>query len=176
MPEGNSGKKIGGGLITASSAAVFAAFLAGNLRTQSAADRFAREFAEQRTAGMVHRRIRSVQEGMQMPRAAGPIAASAADVGGAAAQPAERWRDGTYRGWGFSRHGDIEATVVIAGGRIARVAISQCRTRYSCGVIEMLPAQVVKRQSPNVDYVSGASQSADAFYEAVVAALQKAKS
>jgi len=85
------------------------------------------------------------------------------------------WKDGTYTGWGYSRHGDIEAAVVIAGGRIASATISQCRTRYSCSVIDQLPPQVAQRQSPYVDYVSGATQSADAFYGAVVAALNKAK-
>ena len=50
----------------------------------------------------------------------------------------------------------------IAGGRIASAVISQCRTRYSCNVIDQLPPQVVQRQSPEVDYVSGATQSADA--------------
>jgi uncharacterized protein with FMN-binding domain len=35
--------------------------------------------------------------------------------------------------------------------------------------------QVVARQSPNVDYVSGATQSVDAFYWAVIDALSKAK-
>lgn len=91
------------------------------------------------------------------------------------AAPAPVWKDGTYRGWGYSRHGDIEAEVVIQGGRILSAIISQCRTRYSCSVIENLPPQVALRQSPDVDYVSGATQSADAFYGAVVAALGKAK-
>jgi uncharacterized protein with FMN-binding domain len=89
--------------------------------------------------------------------------------------PTPVWKDGTYTGWGYSRHGDIEAEVVIAGGRILSATISQCRTRYSCSVIEKLPPQVALRQSPDVDYVSGATQSADAFYGAVVAALGKAK-
>jgi uncharacterized protein with FMN-binding domain len=88
---------------------------------------------------------------------------------------ASAWKDGTYTGWGYSRHGNIEAEVVIEGGRIASATISQCRTRYSCSVIERLPPQVAKRQSPDVDYVSGATQSADAFYGAVVEALSKAK-
>jgi uncharacterized protein with FMN-binding domain len=92
-----------------------------------------------------------------------------------AAPPAPMWKDGAYTGWGYSRHGDIEASVVIEGGRIASAAISQCRTRYSCSVIDRLPPQVAQRQSPDVDYVSGATQSADAFYGAVVAALSKAK-
>jgi uncharacterized protein with FMN-binding domain len=42
-------------------------------------------------------------------------------------------------------------------------------------VIDMLPPQVAKRQSPEVDYVSGATQSTNAFYFAVVDALGKAK-
>ena len=86
-----------------------------------------------------------------------------------------KWKDGAYRGWGYSRHGDIEAEVVIEEGRIASAVISDCRTRYSCSVIDMLPPQVAKRQSPDVDFVSGATQSADAFYGAVVEALGKAK-
>lgn len=85
------------------------------------------------------------------------------------------WKDGTYLGWGSSRHGDIQASVVIANGRIESATIAQCRTRYSCSVIERLPPEVAQRQSPEVDYVSGATQSADAFYYAVVDALSKAK-
>jgi uncharacterized protein with FMN-binding domain len=91
----------------------------------------------------------------------------------APAKPA--WKDGTYTGWGYSRHGNIEATVVIDGGRILSANISQCRTRYSCSVIDRLIPQVAQRQTPEVDYVSGATQSADAFYGAVVEALSKAK-
>jgi uncharacterized protein with FMN-binding domain len=85
------------------------------------------------------------------------------------------YKDGTYSGWGTSRHGDIQATVVIEGGRIASAFISQCLTRYSCSWVAHLQGQVVTRQSPEVDYVSGATQSTNAFYYAVVEALAKAK-
>lgn len=85
------------------------------------------------------------------------------------------WKDGTYLGWGSSRHGDIEAKVVIENGRIASATISQCRTRYSCSVIDKLPPQVAQRQSPETDFVSGATQSTNAFYYGVVEALSKAK-
>jgi uncharacterized protein with FMN-binding domain len=64
---------------------------------------------------------------------------------------------------------------VIEHGRIAAATIAQCLTRYPCTWITPLPPQVAKRQSPEVDYVSGATQSADAFYYAVVEALSKAK-
>ncbi len=91
------------------------------------------------------------------------------------APPAPKWKDGTYFGWGTSRHGDIQAAVVIEGGRIASATIAQCRTRYSCSVIDKLPPQVAQRQSPEVDFVSRATQSTNAFYYAVVEALSKAK-
>ena len=95
------------------------------------------------------------------------------------AQPAEKavaaLKDGTYRGWGTSRHGDIEAAVEIRNGRISAAYITQCLTRYSCSWISHLPGQVVARQSPEVDYVSGATQSTNAFYYAIVQALAKAK-
>jgi len=94
---------------------------------------------------------------------------------GAVAPATPRYKDGTYLGWGTSRHGDIQAQVIIEDGRIASATIAQCLTRYSCSVIAKLPPQVAERQSPEVDYVSGATQSADAFYYAVVDALSKAK-
>ena len=74
-----------------------------------------------------------------------------------------------------NRHGDIQAVVVIQDGRIASATIAQCLTRYSCSVIAKLPPQVAERQSPETDYVSGATQSTNAFYYAVVEALSKAK-
>jgi uncharacterized protein with FMN-binding domain len=90
-------------------------------------------------------------------------------------EPTTSWKDGAYSGWGTSRHGDIQAQVVIEGGRIASAPITQCLTRYSCSVIAKLPPQVAERQSPEVDYISGATQSTNAFYYAVVEALSKAK-
>ena len=84
-------------------------------------------------------------------------------------------KDGVYSGYGRSRHGDIEATVSIKNGKIAEAFISQCLTQYSCSWIAALPPQVVARQSAEVDYISGATQSTNAFYYAVVAALKKAK-
>jgi uncharacterized protein with FMN-binding domain len=88
--------------------------------------------------------------------------------------PAPKWKDGSFSGWGKSPHGNIETTVVIKGGRIHSAVISQCRTRYSCSVIKELPPQVTQRQSPEVDYVSGATESTNAYYYALVEALAKA--
>lgn len=101
--------------------------------------------------------------------AAPPPAAPAATKG------AVSYKDGVYLGRGTSRHGDIEAMVEISGGRITNTVISQCLTRYSCSWIAILVPQVVARQSAEVDYVSGATVSSDAFYYAVMQALAQAK-
>ena len=84
-------------------------------------------------------------------------------------------KDGVYTGWGTSRHGDIESRVEIKNGRIIAASIAQCLTMYSVYWIAALPPQVVKRQSPDVDVISGATESSDAFYDGIVAALKKAK-
>jgi uncharacterized protein with FMN-binding domain len=85
------------------------------------------------------------------------------------------YKDGTYFGWGTSRHGDLQVAVAIRNGGIASAEIAQCLTRYSCDVIAHLPGQVAKRQTPDVDVVGGATVSSDAYYWAVVEALKQAK-
>ena len=107
------------------------------------------------------------------PSAATP--ASAAEAAAPVAPRGKYAKDGTYSGWGTSRHGDIEATVIIENGRIVSAKISQCLTRYSCSWIDPLPPQVLARQNAEVDYVSGATQSTYAFYYALTEALAKAK-
>jgi uncharacterized protein with FMN-binding domain len=107
------------------------------------------------------------------------VSAPATDAGAAAktgddAAPTGKYKDGKYTAWGTSRHGDLQVTVVIAEGRIASATISACNTRYPCSYIAHLQAQVAIRQSAAVDYVSGATESADAFYYAVLDCLTAA--
>ncbi len=102
-----------------------------------------------------------------------PVPATPAPLPAPAAEA--QFRDGTYLGWGSCRHGDIQASVVIEGGRITAATVARCLTRYSCSWIEPIYSQVVSRQSPEVDYVSGATESTDAFHDAVADALAKAK-
>ena len=107
-----------------------------------------------------------------------PVAAESAVAAAPAAAPAPArspYKDGTYTGWGTSRHGDIQASVTIQNGRIVAAGIAQCWTRYPCSWVDRLPPQVVTRQSAEVDYISGATQSTNAFYYGVVEALTKAK-
>jgi uncharacterized protein with FMN-binding domain len=92
-----------------------------------------------------------------------------------AASSESPWHDGTYTGWGLSRHGDIEARVTIKHGGIVAVGIATCATRYPCYVIDEILQQPLFRQSADVDRVSRATESADAYSDAVWQALQKAE-
>jgi uncharacterized protein with FMN-binding domain len=93
----------------------------------------------------------------------------------AVASGIRHFKDGTYTGWGSCPHGDLEALVVIRHGRIVAASVAQCFTRYPGDVIAQLPAQVIARQSANIDQVSRATESSDAFIVAVTRALTKAQ-
>jgi uncharacterized protein with FMN-binding domain len=103
-----------------------------------------------------------------------PVADVATDV--AEAAPAHNpWLDGYYTGWGTSPHGDIQAFVTIKDGRIVNSGIATCETRYPCYVIDQIIPQPVELQGPDVDRVSRATESGDAYYWGLVKALENAE-
>jgi uncharacterized protein with FMN-binding domain len=241
--------KISNTLVALSSAAVLTVYAAGYVRTRSAAQRFAVEAADLRTAapfagstataapprefvdgvkppetvltapaapgprnatsappsGIISREPSAApiadstgatspkepalqsapptEEPVAPSRAAPMTIAAPADVDTKAAEPPAappaarqgQYKDGTYLGWGYSRHGDIQASVVVQDGRVVSAQITQCLTRYSCDVIDNLPSQVISRQNAFVDLVSGATESANAFSNAIYRALAMSK-
>jgi uncharacterized protein with FMN-binding domain len=86
-----------------------------------------------------------------------------------------KYKDGAYFGWGYCRHGELKVMIELKDDKIVSADIAEWYMRYARNVIAPLPRQVVTRQSPEVDRISGASQSSDAFYYAVVEALKAAK-
>lgn len=65
--------------------------------------------------------------------------------------------------------------MVIRDGRIVEAGIASCETRYPCDVIDKIIPQPVARQSPDVDRVTRATESADAYYFGLVEALKDAE-
>ena len=61
---------------------------------------------------------------------------------------------------------------MVVDGRVVSAEITQCLTAYSCSVISALPGQVLSRQNAYVDLVSGATESADAFANAIYRGLR----
>jgi uncharacterized protein with FMN-binding domain len=104
----------------------------------------------------------------------GAAAAAATKAPATATQATATYKDGSYTGTGTSRHGSITATLVIQGGKIVSANITQCGTRYPCSMISSLPGEVVARQSGNIDFVSGATDSSTAYQGAITSALRKA--
>jgi uncharacterized protein with FMN-binding domain len=90
------------------------------------------------------------------------------------AATASAYRDGTFSGTGTSRRGNVSVAVTIQSGRIANVTIANITTQYPVSRIASLPAQVITRQSGQIDNISGATYSAQAFRTAVQAALSAA--
>jgi len=187
------GKKITGGLVALSSAAIVTIYAAGYTQTQSAAAQFDSPLA---TTGMpptvriATATLPVVTTTPFRPIAIGPaitapttaplprMTPTPASIATPTSTPkpagaAGLYRDGSYTGLGRSRHGDIGVTVLVQGGKVTTVKISQCLTRYPCSMISALPGEVVAQQSANVDYVSGATDSSTAFREAVANALAK---
>jgi uncharacterized protein with FMN-binding domain len=196
------GQKISNSLVTLSSAAILAVYTAGYYRTRSAADEFEAQAVRRKTAAPVAA-TRPTEAPPTVPGSPAPPLrknprpsptvvpkAAPATIERSQATPSAppavtrriQYKDGTYLGSGTSRHGDIQASVVIEDGKIVSALITQCLTRYSCTWIAPrtppgypdLPGQVVERQSPKVDYVSGATESSDAYSDAVSEALSKA--
>jgi uncharacterized protein with FMN-binding domain len=106
----------------------------------------------------------------QVPKPVAQGAATQAPAG----QVQAGYKDGTYVGLGTSRHGDIDATVVIQGGVIVSAKVTRCMTRYPCSDVTPLVSETTAIQATPVHHVSGASDSSRAYKMAVANALAQA--
>jgi uncharacterized protein with FMN-binding domain len=186
-PKKHAQKKIANSLVAFGSAAIVTVYAAGYARTQSAEAQFdvqalptsvlsalpATEVSATSTPTVRFRPIFPLV-GPSGASISTPARIAAVAPTAAAAQAATgKYKDGSYVGLGRSRHGNIEATVVVQGGKIVSAKISQCLTRYPCSMIAALPGEVVAQQSATVDFISGATDSSTAFQQAVANALAK---
>jgi uncharacterized protein with FMN-binding domain len=83
-------------------------------------------------------------------------------------------RDGIYTGTGSGPYGGVSVSITVTDRRIADVQITAVTTFFSADWIARLPAEVVRRQRPSIDVVSGATGSTAAFETAVANALRHA--
>jgi uncharacterized protein with FMN-binding domain len=163
------------GLVAVSASAVAAIYLAGYLRTQLADASIGPPAALptaviQPTVVVAPVATATAAVATPTPRTA-PTAPPARIV----PQPAlGALKDGTYAGQGLSRRGDVWVSVQVLSGRIAKVTITRSTLQYPLRDIAGLPSQVVQRQSAQVDIVSRATYSSEAFKDAVAQALSQA--
>jgi uncharacterized protein with FMN-binding domain len=158
------------GLIGLSSAAIVSVYAAGYLNTQADASAAPANSVAVANIPSTTQKLPATSTGGIQSAPAPRATATPAPKNTAAA-----YQDGTYVGVGTSRHGSIQATVVVQGGRIVSANVTGCGTRYPCSKVAGLPGQVVARQSASVNYVSGATDSSRAYQGAVQQALAQAK-
>jgi uncharacterized protein with FMN-binding domain len=107
--------------------------------------------------------------------AASPTTAtSSTTVATAAPATTGTYANGTYSGAGTSRFGNVNVSVTIAGGKIANVQITSVTTKYPASRIASLPGLAVQSQTANVNAVTGATSSSQAFKQAAQQALTQA--
>jgi uncharacterized protein with FMN-binding domain len=164
-------KRMHRGLVALSASAIAAVYMVGYVRTQSADAALAvssqpSAVSTQPPAVSTRPPAVSVASGQSQPSAtaSSPVVVT----------PRGTYKDGTYTGQGSSRRGDVAVSVAVQGGRIASVSITRSTLQYPLNVIAGLPGEVVQRQSAQVDVVSRATYSSQAFRGAVTQALSHA--
>lgn len=88
---------------------------------------------------------------------------------------AKLYADGTFTGMGRNRRGSINVAVTVKNDKITDVEISHFAMHYSMRDVVGLPSKVLQNQSAQVDNVSGATYSTEAFTDAVRDALSQAQ-
>lgn len=90
-------------------------------------------------------------------------------------QTNRRYKDGTFTGTGSNRRGSIQVAVTIKNDKITDVEISDFAMHYSESDVVGLPDEVLQSQSAQVENVSGATYSTQAFEDSVQDALSQAQ-
>lgn len=100
-----------------------------------------------------------------------------------AAPTASQYKDGTYTGSvADAYYGNVQVAAVIGGGKITTVNFLQYPDTHSTSVIinqqamPYLQQEAIKAQSANVQIISGATFTSQAFAQSLAAALAQAVS
>ena len=96
---------------------------------------------------------------------------------------ASLYKDGTYTGSAADAlYGNIQVQAIISGGKITNVTFLQYPNdrddsiRINQQADPELTQEAIQAQSANVDIVSGATDTSDAFIQSLTSALNQAKS
>ncbi len=91
------------------------------------------------------------------------------------------YKDGSYTGrTADAYYGDVQVRVAIAGGKIANVTFLRYPNTHSTSVyinrqaMPYLQQEAIKSQSANVDTISGATYTSQAFIQSLSSALSQA--
>ena len=112
-----------------------------------------------------------------------PTATSQPVTPTAVPQSGSQYKDGQYTGPAADAfYGNIQVRVTISGGKITNIVFLQHPDYNSYSIYvnsqadPMLAQEAIQAQSANVNAVSGATESSQAFVQSLSSALQQAKS
>ena len=161
--------KLSGGIIALSSAAIVSIYALGRANTSAGS---AQAFVDAPTAVAA----------LGAPASAARVVARTTPGSGARTAPSATqsppaqaaYKDGTYMGNGNSRHGGMQVTLVVKGGKITSANVTSCGTRYPCSDVDPLVRAAVSKQVVPVNHVSGSTDSSQAYKQALTNALKQA--
>lgn len=97
------------------------------------------------------------------------------DTHAVSSQVKSQYKNGTFEGSGSNRRGSIGVKVTLTNDKITDVEISHFAMHYSEKDVVGLPEEVIQKQSAQVQNVSGATYSTQAFQDAIQDALTQAR-
>ena len=171
-------KHMPGRLVALSASTVATIYVAGLLSTRAAAESLAATSAASATASpaLTSTATTPASPAALVVGASGTAAATTTPVATATvAASTSGYADGTYTGTGTSRFGNVTVSITTSSGKITNVQITKVTTSFPVSRIASLPAQVVQNQTANVNVVTGATYSSQAFKQAVQQALAQAQ-
>ena len=99
-----------------------------------------------------------------------------------ATKPQERYVDGTYTGSAADAYyGTVQVSAVVKNGKLSKVSLLQYPNdrdesqQISNRSLPVLESEAIQSQSAQVNGVSGATQTSEAFTQSLASALAKAK-
>jgi len=91
---------------------------------------------------------------------------------------AQSYKDGSYQGTAVGFRDGLRVEVTVKGGKVTAVKVidhNEVNRRFYDYPIKVIPVAIVKKQSTDLDAVSGASATSYGIMAAVENALEKAK-
>ena len=86
-----------------------------------------------------------------------------------------RLKNGTYEGAERGYIGDITVEIDVKNGKISRFQVVSHKENKPLKSLDVVPQEILNRQSPSVDAVTGATVTSCAVMSATFKALEKAK-
>lgn len=108
--------------------------------------------------------------------------ASATTAGGSSMMATRQYKDGTYTGSvADAYYGNVEVSATVSGGKLTDVKFLQYPDTHSTSVVinqqamPYLQQEAIQAQSSNVQVISGATYTSQAFIQSLASAFAQAK-